>query len=402
MGTPKYKGMLQALTQFRDQAAQAIVPQLGPHRKVTSAPTPDTAETTAEPEEDRCGGGVDVPPRQTQRGDAGASPSPNFQFQPVTKPDEKTRKKHGSGESKSKRMSKLKKEANEKAYGMGGDAPKLSDITLLLQHPLSSTRYRSLPPQTTSHVTTASDTSTNKDYRAVLVKVTVVGCLKEVNDYVSRVNLSYDDDETQPKCLQWARFTNSPNVEDRQGCYGSGIEVAFVRKSSRFQRVQRVSIVFKESVLECRYCKLGFTTVEGERVVGLQIFDFLISPDFTSQQDPVKRKKWAGAHGAFVEGGNPVCFVAAVHVTDVHWAAFIYYPGGLCSSNVPKEHPESSKPKPSTKKHADGVNCGVLALLFIEMSLAGVPSWGEDALKALNYYRLRYLRHGLALLSSKA
>ncbi|KAG3055992.1 hypothetical protein JG687_00018368 [Phytophthora cactorum] len=34
-------------------------------------------------------------------------------------------------------MSKLKKEANEKAYGMGGDAPKLSDITLLLQHPLS-------------------------------------------------------------------------------------------------------------------------------------------------------------------------------------------------------------------------------------------------------------------------
>ncbi|KAG2810514.1 hypothetical protein PC111_g15615 [Phytophthora cactorum] len=133
MGTPKYKGMLQALTQFRDQAAQAIVPQLGPHRKVTSAPTPDTAETTAEPEEDRCG----VPPRQTQRGDAGASPSPNFQFQPVTKPDEKTRKKHGSGESKSKRMSKLKKEANEKAYGMGGDAPKLSDITLLLQHPLS-------------------------------------------------------------------------------------------------------------------------------------------------------------------------------------------------------------------------------------------------------------------------
>ncbi|KAG4224477.1 hypothetical protein PC116_g27070 [Phytophthora cactorum] len=200
MGTPKYKGMLQALTQFRDQAAQAIVPQLGPHRKVTSAPTPDTAETTAEPEEDRCGGGVD----------------------------------------------------------------------------------------------------------------------------------------------------------------------------------------------------------EGERVVGLQIFDFLISPDFTSQQDPVKRKKWAGAHGAFVEGGNPVCFVAAVHVTDVHWAAFIYYPGGLCSSNVPKEHPESSKPKPSTKKHADGVNCGVLALLFIEMSLAGVPSWGEDALKALNYYRLRYLRHGLALLSSKA
>ncbi|KAG2775770.1 hypothetical protein Pcac1_g13746 [Phytophthora cactorum] len=61
---------------------------------------------------------------------------------------------------------------------------------------VSSTRYRSLPPQTTSHVTTASDTSTNKDYRAVLVKVTVVGCLKEVNDYVSRVNLSYDDDET--------------------------------------------------------------------------------------------------------------------------------------------------------------------------------------------------------------
>ncbi|KAG6946466.1 hypothetical protein JG688_00016034 [Phytophthora aleatoria] len=59
MGTPKYKGMLQALTQFRDQAAQALVPQLGPHRKVTSAPTPDTAETTTEPEEDRCGGGLD-------------------------------------------------------------------------------------------------------------------------------------------------------------------------------------------------------------------------------------------------------------------------------------------------------------------------------------------------------
>ncbi|KAG6941507.1 hypothetical protein JG688_00018637 [Phytophthora aleatoria] len=59
MGTPKYKGMPQALTQFRDQAAQAIVPQLGPHRKITSAPTPDTAETTAEPEVNSCGGGLD-------------------------------------------------------------------------------------------------------------------------------------------------------------------------------------------------------------------------------------------------------------------------------------------------------------------------------------------------------
>ncbi|KAG3065231.1 hypothetical protein C6341_g15431 [Phytophthora cactorum] len=294
-------------------------------------------------------------------------------------------------------MSKLKKEANEKAYGMGGDAPKLSDITLLLQHPLS---YGLCAPVTTSHVTTASDTSTNKDYRAVLVKVTVVGCLKEVNDYVSRVNLSYDDDETQPKCLQWARFTNSPNVEDRQGCYGSGIEVAFVRKSSRFQRVQRVSIVFKD--LRLPWVNLACVTLVLLFIKSRHPRIAVISPDFTSQQDPVKRKKWAGAHGAFVEGGNPVCFVAAVHVTDVHWAAFIYYPGGLCSSNVPKEHPESSKPKPSTKKHADGVNCGVLALLFIEMSLAGVPSWGEDALKALNYYRLRYLRHGLALLSSKA
>ncbi|KAG6942417.1 hypothetical protein JG687_00019074 [Phytophthora cactorum] len=34
MSTPKYKGMLQALTQFRDQAAQEIVLQLGPHRKL--------------------------------------------------------------------------------------------------------------------------------------------------------------------------------------------------------------------------------------------------------------------------------------------------------------------------------------------------------------------------------
>ncbi|KAG3006094.1 hypothetical protein PC120_g17581 [Phytophthora cactorum] len=236
MGTPKYKGMLQALTQFRDQAAQAIVPQLGPHRKVTSAPTPDTAETTAEPEEDRCGGGVD---------------------------------------------------------GIG-----IEDIGDRIEAP-------------TTNAVVSSDLR-----------------------------------------LPWVNLA----------CVTLGL--LFIK--SRHPRIA------------------------------------VISPDFTSQQDPVKRKKWAGAHGAFVEGGNPVCFVAAVHVTDVHWAAFIYYPGGLCSSNVPKEHPESSKPKPSTKKHADGVNCGVLALLFIEMSLAGVPSWGEDALKALNYYRLRYLRHGLALLSSKA
>ncbi|KAG3103466.1 hypothetical protein PI125_g13855 [Phytophthora idaei] len=59
MCMPKSKGMLEALKQFRDQAALVIVPQLDPHRNVTSAFAPDKAEPTAETEQDSCGGGLD-------------------------------------------------------------------------------------------------------------------------------------------------------------------------------------------------------------------------------------------------------------------------------------------------------------------------------------------------------
>ncbi|KAG2911074.1 hypothetical protein PC114_g9536 [Phytophthora cactorum] len=108
------------------------------------------------------------------------------------------------GESKSKRMSKQKKEDDEKAYDMGGEARKLSDITLLLQHPLS--HGICAPVFDKIAIVTASDDlptlqrrqkqAQTEAYSAVLDKATVVGCLKEVNDYVSRANLPYDDDDT--------------------------------------------------------------------------------------------------------------------------------------------------------------------------------------------------------------
>ncbi|KAG3172910.1 hypothetical protein PI126_g1087 [Phytophthora idaei] len=108
------------------------------------------------------------------------------------------------GENKSKRMSKQKEEDDEKAYGMGGEARKLSDITLLLQHSLS--HGICAPVFDKIAIVTASDDlptlqrrqtqAQTEAYSAVVDKVTVVGCLKEVNDYVSRANLPYDDDET--------------------------------------------------------------------------------------------------------------------------------------------------------------------------------------------------------------
>ncbi|RAW26230.1 hypothetical protein PC110_g17358 [Phytophthora cactorum] len=101
-------------------------------------------------------------------------------------------------------MSKQKKEDDEKAYDMGGEARKLSDITLLLQHPLS--HGICAPVFDKIAIVTASDDlptlqrrqkqAQTEAYSAVLDKATVVGCLKEVNDYVSRANLPYDDDDT--------------------------------------------------------------------------------------------------------------------------------------------------------------------------------------------------------------
>ncbi|KAF4031965.1 hypothetical protein GN244_ATG16176 [Phytophthora infestans] len=55
----------------------------------------------------------------------------------------------------------------------------------------------------------------------------------------------------------------------------------------------------------------------------------------------------------------------------------------------------------STERHADGISCGVLSVVFIEMALT-VDSSGGGAFKALSYCKLRYLRHGMALSSSKA
>ncbi|GMF65968.1 unnamed protein product [Phytophthora lilii] len=222
------------------------------------------------------------------------------------------------------------------------------------------------------------------------------------------------------------------------------------------------SLLQEESVLACRYCKLGYTEVAGETLIGLRVFDFrrstwlndtcitlglmfikqryprigIICPDFTAVPTPEKRKKRAGKLGAFENSNNPVSYVCAANVTPSHWAAFIFYPNGLHNTRSPKLLGTSANPKPacvmfdasrdhydklkfmtmelfdiaaetdvhfiggSTPKHVDGSSCGVLSLLFVEMSLVDGSGWGEDAFKALAYYRLRYLRHALAMMST--
>lgn len=154
-----------------------------------------------------------------------------------------------------------------------------------------------------------------------------------------------------------------------------------------------------------------------------------INPEFTELTDPAKRKTDASNWGALAADASYSMYAGVIHITGMHWDSFVLYPNGApdcqdkgpndpataptclmydCSQDTYSEmqslvqevfHGHFTEEMKFVRDHVprifDGSSCGLLSLLFVEQTLAGVQLFDESVKPALPYYRMRYLRLAL-------
>lgn len=54
-----------------------------------------------------------------------------------------------------------------------------------------------------------------------------------------------------------------------------------------------------------------------------------------------------------------------------------------------EKYPDINSYRDTATKCADGINCGVLSLLFVEMNATDVMQWSNAVTKSREYFRLR-------------
>lgn len=207
-------------------------------------------------------------------------------------------------------------------------------------------------------------------------------------------------------------------------------------------------------------CNLQESGVENEHIIGANLFSFcgpvwlnttcvvmglmhlrqrfpgvgFVNPFFSQLADPQTRVSVARSWGAFEKRAAFKTTCGVLHVSGFHWTAFAYYPSGrprrvegdddfkgrpvcfLYDCNkafypesealvsellaAQSQHADVEFVRDGVKKLSDGSSCGVFSLLFLEMHLDGKCECLGAVGDCIGYYRVRYLRHALAMLAA--